>query len=139
MFLEQDDFDETIKTEILNTVLDGNENALAEADANAVALVAGYLNGLYNTEAIFNATEEDRHPTIVALVLDIALYRLHKRINPRKIPEIRRIAFEDALDILKAIQKRENNPVGLPPAVDENGNLETISRFGSNPKMNHRY
>jgi hypothetical protein len=139
MFLEKNDFDETIKDEILATVLDGNANALAEADANAVALVAGYLNGLYDTVAIFEATGEYRHDTIVALVLDIALYRLHKRINPKKIPEIRRIAYEDALALLKAIQKRENNPVGLPPAIDENGNPEFISRFGSNPKMNHRY
>lgn len=139
MFLENDDFDESIKDEILNAVVDGDTDALEKADASAVSLVAGYLNGLYDTEAIFTANGNDRHNTIVALVLDIALYRLHKRINPRKIPEIRRIAFEDALDMLKAIQKRENNPVGLPPAVDEDGNEESISRFGSNPKMRHRY
>lgn len=139
MFLENDDFDESIKDEILNAVVDGDTDALEKADASAVSLVAGYLNGLYDTEAIFTATGNDRHNTIVALVLDIALYRLHKRINPRKIPEIRRIGYEDALDLLKAIQKRENNPVGLPPFVDEDGNEESISRFGSNPKMRHRY
>jgi phage gp36-like protein len=139
MFLETNDFKETIKAEILDDVLDGEPDALEEADAHAVELVGSYLNGLYDTVAIFDATGVDRHKTIVALVMDIALYRLHFRINPRQIPDIRRIAYEDALALLKAIQKRESNPVGLPPAIDDEGNEQSISRFGGNTKMNHRW
>jgi phage gp36-like protein len=139
MFLEETDFEEAIKEEILDAVIDGSDNALEEADRNAVGVAAGYLNGLYDTHAIFTATGADRNSTLVAIVLDIALYRLHKRINPRQIPEIRRIAYEDAIALLKSINKRENIPVGLPPVVDGSGNTESISRFGSNDKMNHRW
>lgn len=139
MFLETDDFKETIKDSILETVLDDEPDALEEADKNAKELVASYLNGIYNTDSIFSETGTDRHPTIVSLVLDIAMYRLHKRINPRQIPDIRRIGYEDAMALLKAIQKRESQPVGLPLAIDDDGNTQFISRFGSTPKINHRW
>lgn len=139
MFLETDDFKETIKDSILEAVLDDEPDALEEADKNAKELVASYLNGIYDTDSIFSETEADRHPTIVSLVLDIAMYRLHKRINPRQIPDIRRIGYEDAMSLLKAIQKRESQPVGLPLAIDDDGNTQFISRFGSTPKINHRW
>lgn len=139
MFLTSTDFKETIKDEILIDIQDGDTEALPESIESAVDIVAGYLNGIYDTTEIFNKTGTARNKTIVALTLDIALYRLHKRTNPRQIPEIRRVAFEDALAMLAKIQKRDVNPVGLPAYVNEDGNAETISRYGSNQKMNHRY
>lgn len=139
MFLTSTDFKETIKDEILIDIQDGDTQALPESIESAVDIVSGFLNGIYDTTEIFNKTGTARNKTIVAITLDIALYRLHKRTNPRQIPEIRRIAYEDALTMLEKIQKRMVNPVGLPAYVNEDGDPETISRFGSNRKMNHFY
>lgn len=45
---------------------------------------------------------DSRNQELLDCVIDIALYRIHKGISPRNIPELRRDAYHDAIDWLVA-------------------------------------
>lgn len=139
MFLQDSDYTQIIKEDQLESVLDGDANAKDEAEKYAVATVKSYLSNRYDITAEFAKTGADRHPVLVNLVMDITVYRLHLRINPRQIPDVRRMCFEDAMKELEKIQRGNSNPDGLTAITTPDGFQESGSRFGSNPKMIHRF
>lgn len=56
---------------------------------------------------------DTRHPIIINLMIDLALYELLTKISPNQIPEIREIRKTDAMELLKAISKGEIS-ISLP-------------------------
>lgn len=71
--------------------------------------------------------------------IDLALYSLYARINPRQIPEHRIKLRDDAVDFLKrAADPRKNVTLDLP-LVDHGTNSGNDITFGSNAKNSHSY
>lgn len=58
---------------------------------------------LTNTEYFTPA--DDRNQVVVELVVNIIIYHLARRLNPRQIPEQRQIDFDRTIDDLKDIQR----------------------------------
>lgn len=90
------------------------------------------------TDTGFFDQTDDRNPKLVEVVVDIVLYNIHSRINPKSVPDHRRIRYDGddpkqqggALGWLKMVQKGINTP-NLPPIVDADGdspqNTESVA------------
>lgn len=71
---------------------------------------------------------DDRNPKLVEIVVDIVLYNIHSRINPKSVPTHRRIRYDGddpkqqggALGWLKMVQKGTIEP-DLPVITDADG------------------
>lgn len=134
-FITKDDYDVSIKDYVLDRVTNFDDDLLNKAENSAIKEVKSYLNARYDTEAIFSATGEDRDDKVVQVVIDIALYELHKRINPRKIPIHRKDSYDIALNWLEEVNAGRVNPPDSPKPEDKS---KDYILFNSNPKRtNH--
>lgn len=82
---------------------------------------------------------DTRSQLILMHMIDIAIYHIHSRINPRNIPDFRIERRDDAITWLKMIAKGDIT-TDLPTLQDDDGNeLGLTIRQGSNEKFNHTY
>lgn len=134
-FILQTDFDEAIKDNILDDIVESDTTLIDKAIAESINYMKGYLNNRYDVVAIFAATGTNRDETILTHGINIALYRLHRLINPRKIPAFRKEAYDDAKEWFKDVNEGIINPPNLPKPIT--GEKDYIL-YASNPKRtNH--
>ena len=84
-FIDKTDLVGSIRENVLDNITSFDDSKLDGAINFAVGLMSGHLNARYDVVNIFNKTGTNRDPVIVDYCVDIALYRLHNLINPRKI------------------------------------------------------
>jgi hypothetical protein len=97
------------KTEYIigNIVTDDNGyvyTAIAASTNQALTLTA-YWSKMINiatSNATYWTVGDNRYPMFVELAMDMTLYNLHARINPRNIPDLRIERNREALDQLDA-------------------------------------
>jgi len=96
-----------IKINDLDVIIQGDDTLLDEPEADAMNEVSSYLSGRYDMEQIFNAQTKD--VTIKRIIIDVLLYNLHTRVNPRNIPEKRIQLRDDAISWLKLVANTRSN------------------------------
>lgn len=80
---------------------------------------------------------DTRELLIRRYMVDISLYELHSRLNPRQIPEFRIQRRDDAISYLKKVaDPRKNITPGFPLKVQATDEGNDIT-FASNVKINH--
>jgi hypothetical protein len=134
-FVEKADYGQAIRDGVLDDVTEAEDGLLDVTEKRAIDLAAGYLKVRYDTDAIFAATGDDRHDQLLGVIIDLSLYYLHKRLNPRKIPAHRKDSYEEAMNWLMMVRDGDLLP-DLPVPAEED--QEDIVLFQSNPKReNH--
>ena len=80
----------------------------------------------------------DTRSTLIKMhLIDLTLYHLHSRINPRNIPDFRIARRDDCISWLKMVAKGQLN-VNLPVITDpDKAGLKV--KWASNDKFNHNY
>lgn len=135
-FIVKSDYGTAIRDSVLDSVTETNDDQLDTAEKRAIQLCKDYLAVRFDNDAIFSAEGDNRNEQVVGVVVDIALYYLHRRLNPRKIPSLRKEAFDQALEWLEMVKNGELLPE-LPIPSNEEDQKELIS-YGSNPRRtNH--
>jgi phage gp36-like protein len=135
-FVDKSDILESIRENVLDNITTFDDAKFEAAIKFATSLMEGHLNARYDTAAIFNATGNDRNPVILTYCIDIVLYRLHSRINPRKIPKYRKDNYDDAMIWLEGVKGEKVNPPGLPLVTSDD--TRSYVQFGGNRKrQNH--
>lgn len=81
---------------------------------------------------------DNRHPLIKKIAIDINLFHLHSRINPRNIPDLRQKNYDNAISWLKMIQRGDSIVIDLP-IYDTKPDLGQIITYGSNDKLEYGY
>lgn len=104
IYLTDNDFKTQIKEDVLTKITNDDPTIVSEAERIAIRMATSYLFR-YDTAAIFAQTGESRDAYFVSILVDIVLYQIHKRVNPRQIPEIRFVAWKDAQEWLKDVSK----------------------------------
>jgi hypothetical protein len=160
-FLATADYGLQIRDEIRGLLTDGNDTLLTAAAWAAQVEMESYLRGRFDVDAIFNALgpspavpangdtsavparADARNPQIVMYLVDMALYHLHSRQNPRNVPQIRQDRYEQVISWLKMVRKGELS-AGLPPepVTNPDGTPDPdniLPRGGSQPKLNNGY
>jgi phage gp36-like protein len=133
-YLTADDFEQAIREDQLNTIIQGNTALLDSAVLAAVSEAESFLRQRYNVAQVWAQTGGDRFPVLVMYLADMALYHLHSRINPRKVPELRMDRYDAAKGWLAKVADGKISP-DLPLLTDGADNI----RWGSNSKLGHSY
>ncbi len=85
--------------------------------------------------------KDTRNPLLRTYCIDIALYHLHSRINPRQVPELRQTRYSQATSWLKEISAQKINPQltpYTPIGVGDNDTTHDYVLFGGNlPRKLH--
>ena len=142
-FLTPADYGLQIRAEIRDLVTDGDTTLLDRAGLTAQVEMESYLRGRYDVDAIFATTADARNAQVVMYLVDMALYHLHSRQNPRNVPQIRQDRYDQVISWLKMARTGKLS-VGLPelPETNPDGtpNTDTIlPRGGSRPKQQNTY
>lgn len=79
---------------------------------------------------------DNRSRLMKKIVVNLALFELHKLINPRNIPDLRGEAKDDMMELLRKIESGKNTP-DLPIFFDEDKG-QSIT-YNGNLKLRHQY
>ena len=82
---------------------------------------------------------DTRNQLIVETLIDIVLYKISKRINPRNIPQLRVDAYDNAKIMLDQLNKGEIMGFDLPENSDNEGFSPTIVSGNSTTKFSTFY
>jgi phage gp36-like protein len=107
----------------------------------AIDEAKGYLHGRYDTRAIFAATGDDRHITLVEHIKNLAVWYVCRRANTDMIYEQVKEYRAAAIDWLEKVAgvKGTEKPLApdLPLLTGEDGAVRTTIRTGSRQKFHH--
>jgi hypothetical protein B2_07752 len=121
MFLTAEDYTALIRNEIKDILLENySEIKLHIAQQMAIDQVKNYLSGRYDVAEIFSKEGTERNAHIVMLTLDCTLYHLYTSTVPKRMPEIRSVRYQDAIDWLKAVGSGEIS-ANLPLIKSQDG------------------
>ncbi|KKN24445.1 hypothetical protein LCGC14_0894700 [marine sediment metagenome] len=131
------DFDPTAKTFPNNRPIDKGQDK--ENTLSGTLSIIGFIPDTTEWDVVpsnFFVKGDNRSRFIKKILVNLAIFELHKLINPRNIPDLRGEAKDDAMSLLKDIKKGTISP-DLPIFFDENKG-QSIT-FDSNLKLKHQY
>lgn len=122
-FITLEDYDASIHRDILDSLLRGDamqDSAVVEiCEDRAVSEMRSYLSRWYDCDSIFGRTGSDRHPLILMMAVDIAVYHIFCLHNPYKMSQIRKDRYDRAVEWLKAVAKGDITIDGAPKLPQE--------------------
>lgn len=136
MFIDNEDYKVVIGDAALKVVSQSSPENIANAEAEAIEEISGYLRPVYDTRAIFAASGNDRNRLIVMYTADIVLYHLTASQPQKMGSEIRKERYERAVKWLEGVQAGKIIP-DLPLKVSEDGSSGFGTSFHSSPKLRH--
>lgn len=137
-FITIDDYDASIHAEILDALLRSDLALIEICEDRAVAEMRSYMRTRYDTDAIFSAEGADRHPLVLMMALDIAIYHAFCIHNPQKISAIRLKRYERAVEWLKGVQSGAVVIDGAPTLPAEDLARNGFYLMSSHPKRTTR-
>lgn len=132
-FITADDYSASIRLELIEKALRGEDSILESVEDQAIAEMKSYLAGRYDVDAIFSATGDDRHALVLMIAKDIAIYHLCS-IREGLMTQIRIDRYEHAIKWLEGVQKGELAVEGLPRLPEEDMAAKSEYLMRSNPK-----
>ena len=139
MFITDQDYKVVIGDQALKVISQVSADNRANAEAEAVEEISGYLRPKYDTNAIFAATGNDRNRLIVMYTCDIALYHMAASAPQKMGIEIRKERYERAIRWLESVQAGKIVP-DLPIAIDDDGNPVAFSMiYGCQKKLKNNW
>jgi len=135
-FIEQEDYDASIHSDILEAVTRGDQRTVEVCQNRAIQEMRGYISARYDCDAIFGATGENRIDLVVMYCLDITIYHTLTVHNPQKISQIRKDRFEEAKTWLQGVRDGIINIEGAPMVEEKEESYPYQMR--SNPKRRVR-
>ena len=136
-FILPEDYDATVHRDILDSVTRSDASLLEICEDRAVAEMRSYLSARYDCDAIFSAQGTDRHPLILMMAIDIAVYHLFCIHNPQKMSQIRQDRYQRAVEWLQQVARMQIAIDGAPTLSPEETAAAAPMRFVSNPKRHN--
>lgn len=136
MFIDNEDYRVVIGEAALKVVSQSSPENIANAEAEAIEEISGYLRPVYDTETIFSATGNDRNRLIVMYTADIVLYHLSASQPQKMGSEIRKERYERAIKWLEGVQAGKIVP-DLPLKTSSDSFVGFGTSFSSSPKLRH--
>lgn len=138
MFIDTEDYRVVIGEAALKVVSQSSPENIANAEAEAVEEISGYLRPVYDTDAIFAAEGDDRNRLIVMYTADIVLYHLTASQPQKMGSEVRRERYERAVRWLEGVQAGRIVP-DLPRADEGDGSSGFGTSYKSFPTLRHNW
>ena len=103
MFLSKEDFNTHLYPEIIDTISREDDLILDDAIEAAIGEAESYL-GRFDTDALFEATDDDRDKTLLLYVKDITVWHFIAVCNADTDIDMRESRYNKAINWLKNIQ-----------------------------------
>lgn len=120
-----------------------SETTVRMAILAAIDEAKSYLNAKYDCEAIFAATAEKRHATLLEHCKNLAVWYLVRRANADLIFEQVSEYHKAAIDWFEKVAglKSDSKPLApdLPLRKAEDGGVKLTARMGSHRKFSHNF
>ena len=136
MFIDNEDYRVVIGEAALKVISQSTPENIANAEAEAMEEIAGYLRPVYDTDAVFSASGDDRNRLIVMYTADIVLYQLTASQPQRMGSDIRKERYDRAIKWLEGVQAGKIIP-DLPIKISEDDTSGFGTSFHSSPKLRH--
>lgn len=136
MFIDSEDYRVVIGETALKVISQSSPENIANAEAEAMEEIAGYLRPVYDTDAVFSASGDNRNRLIVMYTADIVLFHLTASQPQKMGSEIRKERYDRAIKWLEGVQAGKIIP-DLPLNVSEDGTSGFGTSFHSLPKLIH--
>lgn len=137
MFITKDDLKIAIRLYEVDEITGGDDTLVYAAISAAIGEIKPFLFR-YDTERIFNAAGDERHPLLVRFAVDIAVFEIVSIARPDQDLENRRALYKRALDWLKQVRD-ENLAVDLPEKETPLPAADVTVAYGSQPKRNNYF
>lgn len=139
MFITPEDYKVVIGDAAFKTVSQSSPENVANAEAEAIEEISGYLRPVYDTGAIFAASGDTRNRLIVMYTADIALYHLTASQPQKMGSEIRKERYDRAIKWLEGVQSGKIVP-DLPSMEDASGSGGGFgTTYSSERKLRHNW
>jgi phage gp36-like protein len=138
-FIELTDYDASIHREILASLTREDEAIVEICEGRAVAQMRGYLSRRYDTEAIFSAKGDERHPLVLMMALDIAIYHIFSIHNPANLKPMRKDRYDRAMEWLRQVAGEEISIDGAPLLPTAERAAKAAFLTASNPRRVNHY
>lgn len=138
-FISIADYDASIHREILDSLVREDISLIDICEDRAIAEMRSYLAKRYDCDAIFSQAGDNRHPLVLMMALDIAIYHIFSIHNPVKLSQLRKDRYERATEWLKAVAKGDISIEGAPPAPSDILVSSQPMRIVSNPKRHNHF
>ena len=135
-FLQKTDYNASIHTEILDSLIRSDEGLIEICEDRAILEMTSELSGRYDCEQLFAARGDERNQLVMMMAMDIAIYHMFSIHNPQKISAVRVERYRRATEWLKAVRAGKTGIPGAPPA-DTPGTAAGNYFMKSNPKRNN--
>lgn len=115
--LSNNDIHRSMRAEAYDNLIAGLTTVeLDRAEATAIEATKSKLRGRYN----FNEMVTTKSPLLIEWVVTIYLYHLHRRQNPRLVPDDIATGYDQCIQWLNDVRDGKEHP-DLPLIIDENG------------------
>ena len=136
-FILPTDYDATVHRDILDSVTRSDASLLEICEDRAVYEMRSYMSGRYDCDQTFAAQGADRHPLILMMAIDIAVYHLFCIHNPQKMSQIRQDRYNRAIEWLRQVSRMQIAIDGAPTLSPAETASAAPMRFVSNPKRHN--
>jgi hypothetical protein len=141
MYLPITAYKSMIRDRRFQQIIDEDNDVVAIAESEAIAMISSRLSSRYDTDFIFNITVDADKPKIVQIWLKrIVLYLIHGRLPGTDIPKHIIDDYAETIAKIDSIEDGESEiNIKRKTALDAHGNPinETKFRYGSNSKRTH--
>ena len=138
-FININDYDASIHREILDSLVREDISIIDICEDRAIAEMRSYLAKRYDCDSIFSQAGDNRHPLVLMMALDIAIYHIFSIHNPVKLSQLRKDRYERATEWLKAVAKGDISIEGAPLAPSDILVSNQPMRIVSNPKRHNHF
>lgn len=142
MFLEPQEMTTVVKSNAMGLIVSDESEIVSGINA-AVREMTSYLNSRYDCPKIFGATGDARDPLVLEHCKSIALWYILRQSNADVIFEKVLTYYNSAKEWLRLVTgtDKDGKPIAanLPLRTDEEGNVKSQIRMGSNRKFQHSF
>lgn len=135
-FVLKSDLAVDIQADILDDVIEDDDTLITDAAEIADSLIIDHLSARYDIQTDLAKTGGDRHKSLLDQAKAIVIYKIHMRVHPDDVPELRAEAFDTAMRWLMNVRKGNLNPVGLTPYEND---THSYVLGGSSDKRQNTY
>lgn len=136
-FIDISDYDATVHRDILDAITRSDASLVEICEDRAISEMRGYLSSRYDCDKIFSQQGEDRHPLILMMCLDVAIYHLFCIHNPQKMSKIREDRYKRAVEWMERVSKFQIAIDGAPVLSEEQTKASAPFQFVSNIKRHN--
>lgn len=139
-FLTKEELATVAAMPTINKFTADNPYVIEQIIDESISIMRSLLSRHYDTDAIFSATGNARHLTILKYLKDIVIFEIYDRLT-REENDVARRRYDTAMQWLNDLNAGTLADSSLPPTPVEPGTDAASGdvRFGSNTQYRSRY